>query len=72
MISKAIAALFDHPEWSNEQIAELVGCNTTYLSQNTRFRELRKSIKGIGQESRLRSKRHLGNDMDAYRDSREN
>jgi hypothetical protein len=64
----AIALLIEHPDWSNQQIAEAVGCNVKYLSQAKKFRAARAAVRGIGQESLRRSGKYRGNDMDAHDD----
>lgn len=40
----ALAALADHPEWSDEQIAALAGCNRSSLYRMTRYREAREAL----------------------------
>jgi hypothetical protein len=67
-IAAALALLIEYPDWTNKAIAEAVGCSPPYLSQNSQFLAARKAIKGIGQESRQRSHKHRGSDMDEYAD----
>jgi hypothetical protein len=61
----AMAILFDHPDWTVEEIAKHVPCNPKYLSQVKRFRDARKAIKAMGKQERNRSPYH-GRDLDAY------
>ena len=53
LISKeamALAALADHPDWSDEQIAEFAGCSRSSLYRMPRYRNARAML----QQSRLR------------------
>jgi hypothetical protein len=64
----ALVLLSEHPDWTDKAIAEAAGCSGAYLSQNKRYQAARNAIKGIGQESRKRSRKHRGSDMDEYAD----
>jgi hypothetical protein len=65
-LSVALVLLSEHPDWTDKAIAEAAGCSGAYLSKNLRYRAAREAIKGIGQESRQRSRKHRGSDMDEY------
>jgi hypothetical protein len=67
-LSLAIALLRKHPDWSDRKIASEVECSGAYLSQKKEWRAARKVIKGLGQESQHRDRRHRGHDMDQYAD----
>jgi len=67
--ARAKALLFDNPKLTNLQIAEILGCNSSYLSQLPRLKIVRQQIKGIGAESLHHSKEHFrGDQMDLYGD----
>jgi hypothetical protein len=70
-IEKALGLLSKHPDWPDKRIAEAAGCSPANLSGNPKYRAAREAIKGIGQESRIRSKKHRGKDMDQYADAEE-
>lgn len=42
----ALAALADHPDWSDEQIAALAGCNRSSLYRMHRFQRAREALYG--------------------------
>jgi hypothetical protein len=67
-IAAALGILSVHPDWTNKQIAEAVGCHVKYLSQSPRFRAARRAIKDAGKEEHRRAFRSRGSDMDEYGD----
>jgi hypothetical protein len=67
-MSMALAVLAEHPEWSNEQVAASVGCHPKSLSRNKQFKNVRRMVRGLGQESMRHSERSRGPDLDEYED----
>jgi hypothetical protein len=70
-ITAAIALLRQHPEWTDKAIAAEVGCSPANLSKSHLWRAARQGIKGQGQETHHRAKRHRGTEMDEYADNQE-
>lgn len=62
-IGQALATLTEHPEWTNEQVAEAAGCHVVTLSKSRRFRDARKIIKGNGQIDRRDAQESLEDDL---------
>jgi hypothetical protein len=67
-IATALAVLSDHPDWTNQQIAQTAGCNVKYLSQSQKFKAARQAVRGLGRESCHKSGRRRGSNMDEYED----
>lgn len=65
-VDQALTVLRKHPEWTNKKIAEKVGCSAALLSQDRSWRTARAAIKDAGKETKHRSGRSRGRDMNAY------
>jgi hypothetical protein len=66
VLARALVALTMHPSWNNRDIADYIRCHVKTLSRLPQFKEARKRLKGIGQESKHRATRNLGPDGDLY------
>ncbi len=67
-IALAIACRSEHPDWTNGQVADVVGCNAKYLSQNQKYKAACKAIKAAGKAERRAARQSRGRDMDEYED----
>lgn len=50
-IAIACAILYDHPDWTNIEIALKVPCHPKTLSNSKKFRQVRMALEGVGLES---------------------
>jgi hypothetical protein len=62
--AKAVAVLIDHPDWSNQKIAEAAGCHVKSLSRMSKFRSAR-SMQKSGKRERPLGRKDLNGDVEA-------
>jgi hypothetical protein len=67
-IDAAIGLLTAHPDWSDPEIAEQVGCTVQNLSQSPRYRIARDGVRALNREQLRRAPKVMGRDMDMYPD----
>jgi hypothetical protein len=65
-IAQAIAILWDHPEWTDKEIAAAAGCSPEHLCRNDKYQAARAAMRDYQKSLLPRAKQHRGSDMDEY------
>ena len=70
-IAAAIAIKSEHPDWTNEKVAEEAGCHPKTLSKSKKYKMVCAAIKVVGAREHRPAGRNRGSDMEEYEEYEE-